>query len=224
VAAIVLSFVFVAYSSTVAFWTFLALESVAAVPAGLFGGRAVSYGFLGIRLVRAGFVLRPDPDHLDSAAGLRPVGALFFYSASILAIPAVFLASWWVLIPLVSRYGIWREPYAVMLLVVVVAQVLAFVVPMLSFHRLMVRRKTELFAEADALSDRAVRAGAEPEANWRRRYRAIESMSTWPIDAGTRRRFGIRNMVLLLPVLAQVLGASQLTQDLLDTIRKMLSG
>jgi MFS family permease len=224
VGAIVLSFVLVYYTETTGFWVLLAFETVAAVPVGLFGGRAASYGFLGIRLVRAGFELRPDPDHLDSAAGLRPIGALFFFSASVLAVPGAFLACWWVLIPLFPEYSVWRAPYAVMLLIVVAAQVLAFLLPMQSFHRLMLRRRAELFAEADALSDRAVQASAEPDENWQRRYHAIEAMATWPVDARMRRRFGIRNLVLLLPVFAQVVGASKPTQDLLDVVRKALSG
>jgi hypothetical protein len=137
VGAIVLSFVFAYYHSTASFWTLLAMEAVAAVPVGLFGGRAVSYGLSRDAAGAGGFVLRPDPDHLDSAAGLRPVGALFFYSALLLAIPGAFPACWWVLIPLYPEYSIWRESYAVMLLIVVVAQVLAFVLLAASCVRLM---------------------------------------------------------------------------------------
>ncbi len=48
------------------------VEAVAAVPVGLFAGRAAYYGTLCRRLVRAGYTVTPNPFHLDGAAGLRP--------------------------------------------------------------------------------------------------------------------------------------------------------
>jgi hypothetical protein len=227
VAAIVLSFAAVYHGLARAdVWFGVSFEAVLAVPAGLFFGRAASYGFLGNRLVAAGYVLRPDPDHLDGAAGLRPIGSLFFYATTLLAMPGGFLAVWWFLIPLFHGYTYWRQPYALMLLIVVAAGIMVFVLPMVSFHNLMAARKTELFAEADRLSGQAARGGTESSDNdkWQKRYAAIESMPTWPIDMKTRRRFGLRNALLLVPVLAQILGAPKGTLDIMDTLRKMLSG
>lgn len=214
----------------------LAEEVVAAVIVGIFIGRACSYGRLGSRLRQLKFVIKPDPGHLDGAAGLRPVGNLYFYQATLLAIPAVYLAAWWVLIPLVnSRYMIWRDPYVGLLAFVVACEILAFVVPMLMFHRAMLDRQRELFDEADRLSDKIATAArherttGEPQeavdvAAALARYQAIEKMPTWPVDMRLRRRFGIRNVVLLAPVAAEMLGADQSTQDLLERLQKILSG
>lgn len=117
-------------------------EVIAVIPVGLFLGRACSYGRLGSRLRTLGFAVKPDPAHLDGAAGLRPVGALFFHQATLLAIPAAFLAIWWVLIPLVNlRYLVWRTPYAGLLALVVAIEIAAFVIPMLTFHEIMRERK-----------------------------------------------------------------------------------
>lgn len=202
------------------------LEAIAAVPVGLFVGRAVSYGLLARRLAKAGLTLTPDPDHLDGAAGLRPIGALYFYQSGLLAIPGAFLAAWWFLIPLLgNRYLYWREPYAGLLFIIVVSEVLVFILPMLSFHRLMLHRKNELFREADELSRRSARSyDADAKESRARRYAAIESMPTWPVDLRIRRRFGLRNALLLIPAVSQALGASRSTQELIENLQRFLNG
>ena len=216
-------------------WILLAEEAVAAVPVGFFVGRACSYSWLGRRLEKLNFKINPDPGHLDGAAGLRPVGSLFLYQAMLLAIPAAFLAAWWVLIPLVdTRYLIWRDSYAGLLAFIVACEILAFFVPMLAFHRIMVNTKQRLFEDADRLSDKIASArrsagstdspaSVDVEAALAR-YQAIERMPTWPLDAQLRRRFGIRNLILLAPVVAQALGAGKGTQDLLERLQKVISG
>jgi hypothetical protein len=211
-------------------------EAAAAIPVGLFVGRACSYGRIGRRLEKLGSKIHPDPGHLDGAAGLRPVGTLFFYQAMLLAIPAAFLAVWWLLIPLVNtRYLIWREPYAGLLAFVVACEILAFFVPMLTFHRIMLDTKRRLFEDADRLSDkiasarRAATSKGDPQATvdleaGLARYQTIENMPTWPVDTQLRRRFGVRNLILLVPVVAQALGAGKGTQDLLERLQKFISG
>lgn len=56
-----------------------------------------------------------------------------------------------------------------------------------------------------------------------KRYTAIESMPTWPVDVKIRRRFGLRNALLVAPALAQFLGAAQATQNLIENLQKFLS-
>lgn len=200
----------------------LVIECVAAVPVGLFVGRAVVYGRLGRWLARAGGTVVPEPRHLDGAAGLLPVGELYFHQAKLLAVPAAHLAVWWVLIPLFGdRYLRWREPYVGLLAIVVVSAVLAFVLPMLWFHWIMKRARQDLQQEADELSRRASGGSSESDPE---RYAAIEAMPTWPVDAGIRRRFGAGNVVLLIPVIAQALGASGSSQGMLDGLGKIISG
>lgn len=202
-------------------------ELVAAVPVGMFVGRAASYGRLGTRLRRCRFELNPDPRHLDGAAGMLPIGNFYFHQAGLLAVPGVFLAVWWFVIPLFGdRYLVWRTPYAGLLAVVVISEILVFILPMLSFHRVMLARKVELFREADELTGRSARAvPGEPIGDGdRQRYQAIESMPVWPVDVRLRRRFGFNNALLLIPVFAQLLGASEGTQKLLENIQNFLAG
>ena len=233
VAAIVLAFGWVGRTGLD---PLLLVEALAAVPVGLFAGRAAYYGTLGRRLVRAGCTITPDPFHLDGAAGLLPAGELFAYQAKLLALPAGFLAVWWFLIPLFGdAYLEWRDPYVALLGLVVAAELLALVAPMVSFHRIMTRRKAWLFREADGLTARAAEVTpVRPEDPTARtsgvddaavkRYEAIEAMPTWPIDQRLRRRFGVQNLLLLVPVVAQAVGASQGSQEVLTDLGTWLSG
>jgi hypothetical protein len=220
----------------------LVYETIATIPVGLFAGRALSYGLLGQRLLgkhllgllgqrlakKERFTLTCNPYHLDGAAGLRPIGAFYLYQSGLLAIPGIFLAVWWFLIPTIHihNYHLWQEPYAGLLLVVVIFQIFAFVLPMLSFHRLMLRCKNQLLREVDELSRRSAQKWPDPAIHeiWKKRYALIESMPTWPMDLQIRRRFGLRNILLLVPPVAQVLGAAPRIQSLLGSIHKLLSG
>jgi hypothetical protein len=208
------------------------LELALAFLAGSVIGRAITYSTLGRRLRQPRFVINVNPEHLDGAAGLRPVGGLYFFQSALLAVPAVFLAAMWILLPLVSsNYKIWREVYAGLLGIVILCEILAFLSPMWSFHHLMKEKKQVLLAEADSISEKVAQIqqklrGNLNEENERRledrlnrltqRYHAIVGMVTWPVDARIRRWFVINNLVLFVPVISQVLSAVNSSQHLLD--------
>lgn len=123
----------------------VALEAIAGYVAGLHLGRMASYGALGRFLKQRGCGIRVWPGHVDGAAGLKPLGDFYFFQAMVTAIPAMFLAAWWLLIPLRGeRYARWRDPYLGGLAVAITLEVLAFVVPLLWFHREMVKAKRGL--------------------------------------------------------------------------------
>jgi hypothetical protein len=136
----------------------MTVEVAAALLVGCFIGRAVGYGLLGRRLNKPRFevTLDPehlDPEHLDGAAGLRPIGDLYFFQAMLLAIPAAYLAIWWFLIPFLGdRYDDWRSPYVGLLAFILVCEILAFLLPLRSFHLILKRRKLKLLGEADSIS------------------------------------------------------------------------
>lgn len=193
-----------------------------AIGGGYFAGRAlgrgIAYGSLGSVLQARGLPLMPQPAHLDGAAGLKPVGDFYFFQAMIVAIPAMFLAAWWLAIPILNRYQRWRGTYLVLLGVCVLVEVLAFFSPMIAFHKRMKTRKAELLLDADALSQevaelqaRLVSAHDETERTALKeelqtkidRYHAIEGMPTWPVDARIRRRFTINNAVLIAPMVVK---------------------
>ena len=88
------------------------VEAVGGYVAGLHLGRMASYGALGRFLKQKGCEIRVWPGHVDGAAGLKPLGGFYFFQAMVAAIPAMFLAAWWVLIPLKGdRYARWRSVF-----------------------------------------------------------------------------------------------------------------
>jgi hypothetical protein len=199
------------------------LELALAFLAGSVIGRAVSYSTLGRQLRQPRFAIKVNPEHLDGAAGLRPVGGLYFFQSALLAVPALFLAVMWFFLPLVSTdYKIWRDVYAGLLGIIILCEVLAFVSPMWSFHNLMKEKKQELLSDADDISEQVTQVQQELRGNLSgedqrrledrlgrltQRYYAIVRMVTWPVDTGIRRWFVINNIVLIVPVATQVLSA-----------------
>jgi hypothetical protein len=216
------------------------LEGIGAFLAGSFIGRAVSYSRLGKRLKRERFAIAVNPEHLDGVAGFRPVGRFYFFQSALVAVPGVFLAAWWFLIPLFGeRYSSWRGVYAGLLVVVVLCEILAFLSPMWSFHRIMNEGKQHLLLEADQISEQASRiqqqlrdsanGGDIPQLEDKltrliKRYHAIVEMPTWPVDTRIRRRFALNNLILFVPVIAQVLGAPSSWQHFLEDLQKVFSG
>jgi hypothetical protein len=201
---------------------------------GLFIGRALVYGRLGGLLRRSHIAVVVKPRHPDSAGGLRLVGDLYWFQASILAVVAAYFGVFWLLAPLVGRQQ-WRTPFAVVVLVIVICEVLILVVPMWSFHKILRKYREDQLLRADEIGvqlddlDRQftvhpakpVPALQEQISNLTAQYAAIEALPTWPIPVGVRRRFAIRNVILLLPALAQLVGASTAWQDLLDRLGKV---
>lgn len=217
------------------------LETIGAYVAGTFLGRMAFYGQLGWVIQRdsraKSIALDIDPAHVDAVSGLKPVGEYYFKQAMVVGIPAFFLAAWWLIIPFWPRdYAHWRDPYLWLLAVAVAIELLAFLIPLWSFHRLMADRKICLLEEADKLSVEIATIRAEiarppgaQEDKMRRdkldtlqeRYWAIENMATWPVDVKTRRRFGLNNLLLLVPLVQKVLERAVNWEDVLKTLLKL---
>jgi hypothetical protein len=205
-----------------------------AAVAGLFVGRrfgaSVAIGRLGSAIERGKWEIRTQPGHIDGAAGLKPIGDLYFRQAVILAIPAAFLAIWWLAIPITGRYARWRDPYLGLLAVAIAVELAAFIMPMVSFHRVMRRQKRELVARADSdsrrlheLEERLPHIVEDDERDsiadrvkrMQDYYRVVEDMPTWPVDPPTRRRLSVNNLLLLLPLVAKTVGLALPGGDLL---------
>jgi hypothetical protein len=217
----------------------IVIEVVGAYLVGMFVGRAVAYGGLGRHLARRGLDLESQPGHLDGAAGLRPVGELFIYNASLIAVLALYLGVWWLAFPHLDRYPDWRRSYAGYFAVVVVAEVLSFFAPLLWFHRKMSQRKSELLAEGDGLArqvlvlqgqwltaaDDQERTALTARMTYvTKRYQEIQQMPTWPVDTRVRRRFAVNNLLVLSPVLLQVLGISDRWSALWSSVAGNIGG
>ena len=229
------------------------LACVAAFLAGRAIGVGVSIALLGRRIERGPWSLDVQPGNVDGAAGLKPVGDLFFRLAMILAIPAVWLSlqvlGWFSLVAeegwgaifegMVSGGGwSWSRVYLTLLVAVIGLEFAAFIVPMVRFHRLMVQRKYELEREADhdslrlyeleeqlpTIRDDAQRRSIEDQIERIREHSLrIEQMPTWPVDAAVRRRFTVRNAILLAPVVANLFGLAA-RSEFWDSVGGVMGG
>jgi hypothetical protein len=213
-----------------------AFETYWAYIAGWHLGRMAAYGGLGAALRRAGVSVHAIPGHLDGAAGLKPIGDLFFFQSMVVAIPAIYLAAWLMLIPMLSRYDYWRPIYVPLLALSLVIELVAFLQPMWFFHVAMQQKKELLLEEADGLSERVAElelelAHSEQEQPRRelqqqltvmtKRYRDIENMPTWPVDLRTRRYFTLSNMPLVLPLLTEAVGVADPWRRLMDAAARL---
>ena len=196
-------------------------EVFGAYVAGSYLGRMASYGQFGWQLQMDAIDIELLPDHVDGVAGLKPMGDYYFLQAMIAGIPAFFLALWWFAFPIWPRdYTYWEQPYIALLSVAIAIEILAFLVPIWSFHRLMQKAKLRWLEQADHLGNEILEfqqgidsgksggKGAvvtEPQiAEMRRRYWAIEDMATWPVDMKTRKRFKMNNLLLLVPLIGDL--------------------
>jgi hypothetical protein len=213
------------------------LNVVLAAVAGGVLGRLVAYGRLGHILIRNGLPPHPQPGHVDNAAGLGPVGDLYLRQATVVAAIGLFAGVWWLLIGTSERYAYWRGPYVAVMLIAVGCEVLAFVAPLWTFHVLMATEHRRLVEDADKTSreiqvltrERAIRPepvdreriDAEVE-RLTRRWRDIETMPTWPVDARVRRRFTWNNVIVAVPILLKAISAPSSWRDLADGLAGLL--
>lgn len=200
---------------------------------GSFLGRMAYYGRFGALLKRKQIKVNIDPEHVDGVGGLKPVGDYYFYQAMIVAIPAIFLAVWVLLIPWWPRdYSHWYESYTVLLAVTIAVEIMAFLVPLLAFRRIILDERRQLQRKADQSSVEIQRilqqirngeTGNKPEAELKAleaRYWAIEKMRTWPVHPQLRRRFGVNNLLLLLPLISDLMHRSFDIKKIFSAISK----
>jgi hypothetical protein len=222
--------------------SFLALLIVAGAVAGGWLGRMIAYAWLlGRALRKKELHLRLIPGHPDGAAGLKAVGDFHLFQSLVVSLPAIFLGTWLLLLSLLgasrllSGYHAYLDQYLWLLPAAMVFEIVAFVLPMISVHLTMKSRKeADLLPEADKISadivatrfslgDHATRereaANQEHLAWLTARYQDMEDVPTWPVDSSIRRRFTLRNLGLLIPFLAYIVGHAPFWQQVSDVLK-----
>jgi hypothetical protein len=216
------------------------LETVGGYIAGWYLGRMSAYGALAVIIKQENLTLRAEPEHTDRVCGFKPLGDFYLFQALVAAVPAIFLAVWWVIIPIFPRsYSHWRQPYLGLLALAILFEILVFAVPMVLFHREMKRQKRELLVEADRLSREIVElrsqlvrteSGSDREGIETRlaylleRHQKIERMTTWPVHPKSFRRFAVRNTLLFIPLLSELTGSPRLWEILDQILRGLIDG
>jgi hypothetical protein len=214
------------------------LELFLGAIAGYYIGQMIAYGTLGQLAQDEKVSIVAKHGHIDRAAGLKPIGDFYFFQAMVVAIPCLYIAIWWFIIPLFSHYMLWRNPYLGLLAIGMTFEILSFFVPMWVFHQIMQAQKIKYLTEADELSksiveleSRILHVSNPGEINdlqkqldlQKEKYWEIEQMPTWPVDAQTRRRFTINNLLLFLPFFTDFIRTSQPWKKFLDVLVKFLT-
>jgi len=217
----------------------LVFFGIAGAAAGSWLGRMVSYGrvLLKASLRKQGLDLQVMPSHPDGAGGLKPLGDYYLYQSLTASLPAIFLAIWVLLISLGGRNPPWGDyrpylgQYLSLLRVAILFEVLVFVLPMSSIHGLMEEQKENCFLpEADSIfaAKTTDQAGLDNESDveqepTRKRaielYKELDNAPTWPIDSSIRRRFTLRNLAFLVPLIGYLVRHTQFWQQLLHTLK-----
>jgi hypothetical protein len=214
------------------------LETFLGAIAGYYIGQMIAYGTLGQLARKEEISIVAKYGHIDRAAGLKPIGDFYFFQAMVVAIPCLYLAIWWFIIPLFRWYSTWRNPYLGLLAIGLIFEILSFFVPMWIFHLIMQEQKIKSLADADELSKKIVELenrilmAADPrETNdlqkqldfQQQKYWEIEHMPTWPVDAQTRRKFTVNNLLLFLPFFSDLVRTSAPWKKFLDVLIKILT-
>jgi hypothetical protein len=222
--AIALGFIITAFQAEAPRLLALGLvETMIAYPAGRYLGAMAQAGLLHRQLGRHGLKAIARPGLPDRTGGLEPLGDFYFVQATVVSLPAAYLATWLLLIllggPFEARYGYWAPAFSGLLAVALVFVVLAFVLPLWSFHRDMVEQKGRYLEQSLATRGRLhqlrdmLMASEDPADERRlmqeidlltRKLSEVEALATWPIASSTRRRFTVNNTVLACPLVVQL--------------------
>jgi hypothetical protein len=217
------------------------LETLIAYPAGRYLGAMAHAGFLHRQLAAHGLRAIARPGLPDGTGGLWPLGDFYFVQATVVSLPAAYLAAWLLLIlwggTFGERYGYWAPAFAGLLAIALVFVALAFALPLWSFHRDMVRQKERyldrsletrarmyrlrdaLLASTDVAEEQRLMGEIDLLA---RKLREIDELPTWPIATSTRRRFTLNNTVLACPLFVQLLNEAGIGAAWLGWIRSHL--
>ncbi len=192
--------------------------------AGAFFGTAAAHGRFASVLADESIHIRIRPDHFDGASGLKPVGDLYLYQAFLTALPLLWFAGWWLVIPVYKPIGCvgpdysgWREPFVVQWLVTLTFTYLAFVRPILKLRRRVLAEQTHIEnVELPRIKDEILRLQQQVlkgdlSEDQRKSVNetidrhasyawSVRHMSSWPMDARTQRRyFSIQALVSVVP-------------------------
>jgi hypothetical protein len=197
-------------------------------------------GITAWRISRLGelFTLRLKLNHPDGCGGFRPLGDLCLLNASLLSVPAVYLAVWVVAAPRMPKYAdLYLGLQAGLLGFIMVLAALAFLAPLWSIHGEMLRDAARLRPEVDQvgqqidrLSRRLLGQSGELSAEEasavahdleirQESYKRIERIPTWPIDVNLAVRFGTSQLIPLL----SLTGLSGPIVDAIGRIGKFLA-
>lgn len=187
------------------------VEMTLSIAAGRFIGRGLCYGTLADRLHLEGITLRPIPHHRDGAAGLDPVGSIYFAHAILIALIMAFLSVWLVFLPLFAPQDLsWRPLYVVLLVFMVALEAVTLFRPLHAFNRILREWKQERLRDPSVSGARVHEHGISASEQQRRFMREqrdrIERMPTWVLSKIRIWSLAGVNILVAAPLLLAVAG------------------
>jgi hypothetical protein len=182
--------------------------------------------------------LQPQLSHPDRAGGLKPLGNLCLFNATVLIIPGFYLGGWIILAPTLFpiRYGDqYTSLYFVLLLVPIILAIITLFIPLWGVHRAMVARRAEikprieqLGQDIDRLAEEILEQAAtvNPEdgekmtkrlAFMRQVYQNYQQLPVWPFDL---RIFFLQQA---LPVIGWLAGLTETLPKLLNNLSSLIN-
>ena len=194
-----------------------ALKIIFGFVVGIRLGRIAAYGIVmwTYPLIRVGLFsgqfrirLNPQPGHPDKVCGLKPIGEFWAFEAAVLIPPLAYTLAWIGVMnaglePVIQQnLSAGHGTYVTATLILILLQIFALWVPMLSLHRVMVAAKHDLQARADQLAQDVARlkhtvlhaaekderaAAAQRHELLLKAFQDVEQVPRWPISAATIR-------------------------------------
>lgn len=139
-------------------------------------------------------------------------------------------------------YTRWQEAYFVLLAVVIVVEILAFALPLWTFHKSVLEQKSVLRKQIDQLykghhdklkllmdlgDESAKQQTRDYLIKLSKQYELIEKMPTWPVGLRLRWRFTVNNLFLVIPLLGDLaqkkLGWPSLPDSVISLVKALFS-
>lgn len=184
---------------------------VCAFLVGLRIARLISHGRLGRSIVRLSVPFELTIGHPDRAGGTAQIGTFYFLQASVLITPVLWLLIWILPIRALPEYPSWTAHHSYFLVIALVVFILAFLLPMLAFRRIIRDWKHENYPIAvsnikkELLKLREIRT---PNLIQRQRQEktaqqldSLISLPDWPVSPTMRNIFVT---TFMLPLIANV--------------------
>ena len=180
------------------FTEFSLVSFLCAFLVGLRLSRLISHGLIGQLLEDRNVPFSITIAHPDRTGGAAQIGTFYFLQASVLMVPVLWLSSSIFFLQTTDQYinQFWENHFLFLLIVTILIFVMAFLVPMLAFRRLMQNWKDTYLAEeisrvrAELLKYRSIQV---PTVDQRKYHFVIAyeldnlmHLPNWPISSATR--------------------------------------
>ena len=185
---------------------------VCAFLVGLRIARLINHGRMGLCIVSRGVSFELTIEHPDRAGGTAQIGTFYFLQASVLITPVLWLLIWILQIRLTSDYSNWITSYYWYLTIAFTIFVLAFLLPMLAFHRAIRDWKRKNYPgevsirKNELLKLRAINsptlAQRQRRAETAQQLENLVALPDWPVSPTIRNVFVT---TFILPLVANVL-------------------